>query len=168
MKFSQKVILTCKKVPICPFLTAKTSKLNIIFRGYHSTFIHAWRRRARETAWMTLKELSDDEHACKEIVSLFSVRYIINRKKGVLYCSTPLAPAPPPNPFTFSIQNIYKVEFRIQNPESRVQSPESRVQSPEVQSPESRVQSPESRVQSPESRVQCPVLVLGYAVWTGY
>ena len=55
VKFSQKVILTCKKIPICPFLTAKTSKLDIIFRGYHSTFIHAWRRRARETAWMTLK-----------------------------------------------------------------------------------------------------------------
>ena len=173
VKFSQKVILKCKKIPIFPFSTAKTSKLDIIFQGYHSTFIHAWRRCTRETAWLTLEYLSSNKHVCRFLFSVF-VTLLIEKKKeevsrpivvhywnrirkerkwlksmeihisciSLLHPPNPHPPPPHPSiPSHFSMQNIYKVESRVQSPKSRVQSPESR-----VQSPESRVQSPESRV----------------------
>ena len=89
VKFSQKVILKCKKIPIFPFSTAKTSKLDIIFQGYHSTFIHAWRRCTRETAWLTLEYLSSNKHVCRFLFSVFVTLLIEKKRRSIeAYCST--------------------------------------------------------------------------------
>ena len=93
-----------------------TSKLDIT-TFHHSTFIHGRRRCACKTAWMS--------NVCKEIEKKKENRLRKERKwlKSVeihISCSyllhPPIPHLPLPIPSHFSIQNIYKVESRVQGP----------------------------------------------------